>query len=1010
MQLGLRPLAGLLGVLALSVLGAAPSDAAIRAVRPIQGPERPAGVVWEDLLLPRGFHLDLASGRVGDRPLAAEDLRYERGELIAREGAVGVFPGSGARMARGELVHGSRWRAERGLVLGYELGVRGWGFLRVLEVAPDYVRLERWARAGGEPGVANWRAGRLPVSDPTGTGISIDPLTDPSGGPWRVESRSLGGERGFEPLGEWSGETAFVDATPGSDAIREYRLVPLDPSGLYGLRARGVAGRLPDGASPPLDREDRVNLLTSAVSAGRYDLTVLGISSGGVNLMPEPGVRVASLGSNELDDWLLPDEGSTRYASEQRYIGLDRELGVVLPEGVYVHLRAERGDDQAARLVAHVNLWGDLLFMPAPESVGWSWSAEGGVRFEAPKPPPEAVAPEIAGRLLERETEFDSNVWTNIGLGASGEEQFDRDPGPAGVVRYRCTWVTRAGEHGPPGTPFGVLVGDDGGPSSEALIDGLIASLGHRDYDQRRRARAGLRALGERALPRVRAALASPDVEVAAAARELFALLTAPADETPQPAAKGVEKRDPAAGKGSDDELPTPVATSPELLASLADSRGLGPAPAGWLAASAAERAQALLASLDRVSDETEAWRALLAEADPDPAVRLVASLYPELVRVPARAPTFHASDTGGTGDLAADALSGLDVLGDAWTALARLQIVHELYLARPATAESVTAREHALLALQLLERHAEGGELVFLDAALQMAADPRVRLRATRNLFELRAEERARTEDRTELVLAAADGDLLRDTLESLKEADEANIDLILPEGDYVFAGGINSPARVYGDGLRIIGQGRVRIGYGLMIQDAANVTFENLILDPEGAACLRLQDAGAALIGCRLLSAGQGIQVNSGWLELIDCEIVDREDRGGKGGNGLRLMGRSACHLLRTRVEAGGDALIGPRLALVERSVLDGGSRNAISGMIEGELFAVDSLIRGGSNALHTVGRGLLEGCVLLGDAAVATQLGEQFHACPAHLLSVGPEGQRNDWQRLPTCPVGR
>jgi len=1012
MHLAPRLLTGLLGALALTAAGTVPMARAALGARAEAAAEAPE-VVWEDLLLPRGFHLDLAGGRVADRPFGAESLQYERGELIAEQGAVGVHPAPGGRITRGELLHGGRWKAERELLLGFELGVRGWGFLRVLEVTPSFVRLERWYKAGGEPGVANWRPDRLPVGEAAGSGLAIEPLVDPEGGPWRVESRQLGGDRRFAELGEWDGKEPFVDASSDSSAVREYRLVPLASDGLYGLRARGVAGRRLDDTTPPLDREDRVNLLTASTVTGRHDLTVVGVSSGGVNISPEPGVRIASLGSIELDSWQLPDDGSARYANQQRYIGLDRELGVILPEGIFVHLRATRGDDSGARLVARVNLWGERLFMPAPQAVAWSWTAADGVRFDAPPEPPDAVASEIAGRLLEREVEFDSDRWVRVGLGRSGEAQFDADPGPTGVVRYRCTWVTVNGERGPSGDAFGVLVGDDGGAASEALIDDLIDALGHEDYDERRRARAGLRALGERALPKVRAALQSPDAEVVGAARDIFNELTAP-DEVPNEkgyvkgAGKGEEKRDPAAEKG--DEVFVPVlASDPALLASIAASRGLIDAPPGWLAADAGERAQAMLASLDRPDDSTEAWRALLAEADPDPAVRLVASLYPELARAQAWTPSFRADDANGSSELADQALRGLDA-NDPWTTLVRLQLLHRLELVRPGSAEEVTARENALLALQLLQRHAAGGEDVFLDAALRMVDDPRARLAATRNLFELRAAERARSEGRTEIVLESADGTLLRDTLESLGNAEDARIDLILPEGNYSSRDGNLSPARVLGKDLRIIGRGQVRLEFGLTVMREADVSLENLEIDPSGAACLRVQDANVVLIGCRLKSAGQGIQVNSGLLELIDCEIVDRGNRGGKGGNGIRLMGRSACHLLRTRVDAGGHALIGARLALIERSVLDGGPSNAISSMVDGELLAVDSLIRGGSNALHTIGQGLLEGCVLLGEAAVATQLGREFYACPAHLLSVGPEGVRNEWGRLLSCPVGR
>lgn len=981
----------------------------------------PDAAEWNDVLLPRGFFLDLATGGVADRAPGGEFLRYENGELLAEEGAVGSIQRSKGVIQRGEQVHGSRWIADRDLLLGYDLGVRGWGLLRVLEVTPNHVSLERWSRAGGQPGTANWKATRWNASSAAGPGLAIAALTDVTGGPWRVESRRIGGERRWNAIGEWDGAEDFIDAAAGSTAIREYRFVPLDPDGLYGMRARGVAGRRTEDATAVLKREDRVNLLTSTVSTERFDLTVVGVSSGGVNITPELGVRIATLNPGDLDQWELPADDTARYANQQRYLGLDRELGVILPEGVFVHLRAVRGDDSGARLVAELNPWGDRLFMPTPGSIAWNWSTATGVSFaEVPKVP-DAVSARIAGRLLERETEFDSNQWIPVDLGRPGATQLDADPGPNGVVRYRCTWVTREGERGPAGTPFGVLVGDDGGASSAALVNQLIASLGHRDFDQRRRAKAGLQALSTRVLPELRAAMQSSDAEVVAAARELINAAVGSAATSPEdPFGKGraadreaakkfeaADRKD--AGERDDDFLPSPLGGVDALLDSLASARGLSAAPPGWSAPQAGERASALLAALDRAPAGFEPWRALLAEADPDPGVRLVASLYPELARAQTWAPSYRAADATGSGELIDQALRGLDA-NDPWPTLVRMQLLHRLNLTRAGTAEAADARENAMLALQLLQRHAVGGEPVFLDAALQIVDDPRARLRAARNLFELRDAERVRMDGRTEVLLEAPDATLLIETLEALRNSPNERIDLILPEGDYQLEAGDLRTARVFGDGLRIIGQGRVRLAFGLIMQGAANVSFENLEIDPRGAACLRVQDANAVLIGCRLRSVGQGIQVNSGLLELIDCEVVDQAANAGKGGNGIRLMGRSACRLLRTRVEAGGDALIGARLALVERSVLDGGARNAISGMSDGELLAVDSLIRSGSSALHTIDRGLLEGCILLGDGAVASQLGPHVDACPAHVLTLGPEGPGNAWARLASCPAGR
>ena len=985
---------------------------------PAKAAQADQSVIWEDLVLPLGFHLDLATGRVADRPEGdAEGLRYDGKELVATDGAVGLLP-DGSRLAgqlaRGAMIHGSRWKAVREQLLGFDLGTRGWGFLRVLEVTPGHVRLERWAHAGGAPGVANWRATRLDLTDLGRKALVLEPLASRSGGPWRVEGRDVGGDRDWQVLGEWDGATPFTDSAASRDSIRELRLVPLTPEGLYGLRARGVFGTHEGPIT--VVREDQLNLLTGESHGERHDVTVAGSNPNGINLTPSPGVRLMALGTAELDDWLVPEHDSGSYTGQGRYLPAGRAFAAILPEGTYVHVQAIAVAGSSVQLTIRANLWGERLFLPAPAAPGWTWTAERGVLLDAAEEPPLAVAGRIAGRELQRETVFDTGIWETVGVAAPGLEQRDPASGPIGVVRYRCAWLARSGERGPISEPFGVFVGDDRGPDSAALIEQLVTELGDEDYDRRRHARAGLHALGERALPYLPAAAQSPDPEVAAAARELLADLSAEpgAEKTEQPE-KGAKapkggKPDLAGAKGGD-ELPdaVPALGDSALLASLAEARGLGEAPAGWLAERGNERALAMLVSLDGAQDDREAWRALLAEADPDPGVRLIASLYPELARPWAWAPRFLPTAEDDSEGLAARATRDLNA-GDPWPSLARLHVLHDLQLARGGGGNLAAAEERAALVLQLLQRHAEGKQEVFLDAALQVVTSPEARLRAARNLFELRAHSRDSAENRTEIVLAAADGALLRDTLEGMRNSENTQIDLILPEGDYELEHGDLRGVRVYGDGLRIVGRGQVTLSFGLMVQPKADVVLENITLDPEGRACLRLQQSNAVLIGCQLLSAGQGVQVTGGVLELRDSSLVDSGTRGRKGGNGIRLSGRSACLVLRSLVAAQGEALFGASLALVERSVLDGGPRNAISAMSEGELIAVDSLIRGEANALHTIGQGVLEGCALLGGDSVAMQLGDRFFACPAHLVSAGPEGDRNEWMRLLSCPVGR
>jgi len=570
-------------------------------------------LAWEDVVVPAGFALDLGTGRVTgaaepDRPT----LRYE-GELLFATVPLRVLPSASAspraRIDRDEGEALPSVRALAGGELTFDLFTEGWGYLRVLEVTPHRASLE-YVR---DPDPRRRRLEREPteleaVSDPSGVTLHWPAR---SGASYRIDRRLLP-RRPFDPPGAWK-EVARVETSPWFDdepaagRIAEYRVSREDPGGCVGWRARGVVGFAPEGRDLVAPANGGVDLLTGALDGERVDLTIEYVRENDVRLQPGEGVQACLLSEDAESLWDTPDELCYAPLEVSVHATCGRVLALRLPEGALVRLRVEEIHGREVTFGRQVNLDGSPIFPPAPASPEIRWEPGCGVvfTFEAPPAVPGERRPSL---VVEREETLDAEDWSVCLEGSPGELEL-LDPVKADEVLLRYRFRQRLGERqlSPPSAPVSVLLGDDGGVGSEALLERAVTDLGHRDFDRRERARAVILAMGERAWPKLGEALRSPDPEVADAAREL--ILSIPGAEE----GEGL----PPGGRAGLAQL---------LLGVHAAETGAGAPPtADWVAAEAGARASAALCGAggrEGSAMAIEAWRRVLAEADPDRGVR----------------------------------------------------------------------------------------------------------------------------------------------------------------------------------------------------------------------------------------------------------------------------------------------------------------------------------------------------------------------------------------------------
>lgn len=968
----------------------------------------PAAGQWEDVDLPRGFRLELASGRVANQlPPDAPHLVYRAGRLesaaaLYRLPTFGAEPRPRIERGIGEAVAGVE--ARPGAELVYDLGAQGWGYLRVLAVGAERVRLER---VHSEPEARALARQPLALAVRAGDGgLTLSwREAGPAGGSYLVERRFLPRgpdepDAGWESLAEVRGH-AWLDERASPTRVAEYRVRALgDRAAPFGARARGVLNLHGSERPVPVARGMDLSLLTLLEDPARVDVRIQHANESLVQLAPGPGVLLRNLAPAEEDAWRLPDVSAPDWTSAAVFAGPGRGLAAHLPEGIYVRLRVEIGPGGEPRLSRQIDLAGGRMFPPPPPRARAAWDADAGLtlRLDAAPDAPDLglPRPEFA---IELEEEFESGLWRPLAVQPAARELLLGHLVPAGLARLRLRYRLAGGELSLPNLPTSVLVGDDGGPGSEELLERALVELTSPDYAVRRRAQGTLEVLGSRVAPRLRESLAAEDPQLAAAARELLGRLGADA------------ARDPGAG--------APLA--PLILRAEAEARRLfEEPPPGWFEPGPARRALAILRHLaGRPASHLESWRELSAAADPDPRVRRLASLAPTLTpppeppdwieRLPRAAPEPPVPGSAHDGPAqddpreAARALAATVDWKDPWASLVRLGLVHELGGALGGAREAA-ALQHARLGLGLLQRHRTDPQPAFLEAARRLVEDPAARLAAVRELADRTwaAAERGRAVRE----LPAADGEALLALLEELGTG-EVELDLILPAGVYEPGPG-GAMLRVGARGLRLVARGEVVLRYSMYVAPEGEVVLQGLLLAPPSGIALNLVRSSAVLVDCGVVPAQLGVQLSDGFLALLRTEVA-REGAASTTA-GIRAGGESLVLLRDSLIDAGGAALGGARLVLVERSVLLAGGAPALSAARDGEAWVLDSLLAGGPSAVSGFATGLLEGGLLAAEGPVATQLGEGLLACPEHLLLQGEPGSLGERPARVGCPIGR
>ena len=965
--------------------------------------QQAGGGRWETVDLPAGFELDLESGVVASRhPEERPTLRYGNGSLSSLSPLRLLPPSMEVPRVRvdrdgGEAVPGAP--ATVGQELVFDAFDRTWGYLRVLEVGPLSVRLvlrlegdlaRRELRR--EPGALAARSGR--------EGVDLSWEAE-AGALYRGERRPASRGPG-QPPASWASVAQVSGGAWRDDRLdlahfNEYRVSRLGQGGGFGSTASGVAGIEPPDARVEVGPGTELNLLSATTDDLRVDLTVEYVRSNGVQLAPGEGVEGRTLSTDEESNWVLSQMAAGTFRKQKFFVPPDRVLALRLPEGVHVLLRIEGIEDQKLSLTRQVDVSGERVFPPAPETPSATWKPGRGVRFEfgEPRKLPPSGEPIL---VLEREATLEAGDWAECARGAPGERHLvDPEVGEQLLVRYRFRQGLEGSQLSPASEPLTVLVGGDSDEAREALLERAILDLGSDDYDRRRRARAVLLAMGDQALQILLDALRSENAELAASARELLQA--------------GIEE-----GQGDAGNLA-------RLLISIrAEEVGLSHPPhPDWVAQSPGARASAALRGLgwrNTPAARIAEWRHVLAEADPEEAVRSTAGLAALLGAQglgPDLGPRFPSQVAeNSVGD---EWLVDLELDGPAapepsmpWTRLVELQARHEVEARSEDSSEELArAREHAVLARYLAAHFERTRDPLFLDCALRVIEDPIARLRGAVDFAQSQSlPDSFKAEGAVQVVrLEAPDTALLLEELDLLRDGDLRGIEFVLPAGIYE---PLPDGRQIVLEGatFRLRGEGQVELHTGFTLMKGCEAIFENLEIVPESGIGVNVVKSRLVARDCLIRGGHLGLLGTDAVVELVRTALVTPRSSG-PSADGARFGGRSMLLASASRIESPDVAIFGAQATLLDRCVVLSEGRVAIEGTPGSDLWVINSLVQAERTPFTRVTRGVLDGAVLYGEVAPALRGAAGLQVCSEHLRCDAELSQFGRELWLERCALG-
>lgn len=958
-------------------------------VLPVQAGAPQAGLApqiqWVDVTVPDGFHVDLATGEVSSRSPGPDSrtLVWSGGRLEARPTLLELDSSDPYSLEGQSPYEGGEPRI--GDAFGFTLEQQRWGMLRVLEVREDALVFELSHAPDGadelrrEPTSVRvvQSSGQLEVVWP-GEPEEEYTLTRRVVGSDRLETHEVQG-------GVW------VDSHSSGTALVEYRVRRRGSS--LGSRVRGHRIVTEMDGEVEIARGSSVDLLAGELGGERVDFQVVYLTPPSIALRPGSGVTYEPISKGA---WVLPDEAPGRYLPDRvRTTDLSVDLSMRLPEGVFARVSFRVDEDGTIYMSRSIDLKGDRVLPLPPSEPSVTWS---GQELIAQFSDRDAGDDELGRARVLAEQEVSPGDWREVARTEPGQRTLalKADTGeqsPQPLVNYRFSHGLPGGLSSAPGRPITFLLGDRTDPEQvKAWLDGAFERLAAEDFERRMEARRLIEALSEEALPRLEGLLLDGDPERSAAARELIAGLEIDSSERARLLLRTEARRmglEEAPHPGFDDPVP---------------GRRI------W---------SLLVHDRLRAAEAREAWRRVVAQADPDPTVVLFADLMERLpVAVSTTGPPaclvppeerlqpadldHELMEELSGGAMAIHLQRAIDIHRpeEAWILLALADRLER-------APQDTRIHEDARLSVRLLARWRTDPDPSLLEAARSLAADTTAEYSAWSALVARRfAAEVDEADSREVIRLETPDVDELTAVIDSLAGEVDGYLDVILPAGEYDFTstgGTLSLRTR----GIRLLGEGEVLIRGSVQVRDAVDVVLEGISIENLRGTPLYCWGSEVHLRDVYLTANQSALQATGGKIEMqgveVDIPAVKGRPRWGvRLTEGADLLARD-CYLA-----AGTLAMASGTRMYLDSCVLEAGEQTGIQGQSGGEVVVRDSLLSGAGMGVLGADEVLLAG-VLLDFIRDPLTRGDSGIGLSPDLVWFTPRTPAVDPEYyLPTCPL--